>query len=307
MTFQEESEDQQIYQEFLKKYKKILSNLPDIQNNNQKNKENSPIDEETIKKMIEKYNFGLKREEIRIVILSNKHNDITTIYYLLLNNRIKKGKKSLCDLKSNEFKKYIQNKENLFEKYEFDIKKLIEERKKGLFINNFYSNIGTNKNSSSHIKTPKFKNRNINSNYNNSNNIKVLKNYKINFQIIFPNSNIMKKNYSKNLFHSGSKPSVSKRIVNKNLFSLIPKKPNYFHIFQIKIYQIIFLYFLSGFVHFVDLNHLNFSYVFLQSFYFFIALSCISFLFLSFLVLKSSTIILKIFISNFTFFCWFKK
>ena len=228
MTFQEESEDQQIYQEFLKKYKKILSNLPDIQNNNQKNKENSPIDEETIKKMIEKYNFGLKREEIRIVILSNKHNDITTIYYLLLNNRIKKGKKSLCDLKSNEFKKYIQNKENLFEKYEFDIKKLIEERKKGLFINNFYSNIGTNKNSSSHIKTPKFKNRNINSNYNNSNNIKVLKNYKIIFQIIFPNSNIMKKNYSKNLFHSGSKPSVSKRIVNKNLFSLIPKKPNYY-------------------------------------------------------------------------------
>ena len=185
-----------------------------------------PIDEEIIKEMIEKYNFGLKKEEIRIAILSNKHNDITTIYYLLLNNRIKKGKKSICDLKSNEFKKYIQNKENLFEKYEFDIKKLIEERKKGLFINNFYSNIGTNKNSTSHLKTPKYKNRNINTNSNTSNNnIKELKNYKTNFQLTSPNSNIMKKNNSKNLFHSGSRPTVSRKVVNKNLiFSPITKK-----------------------------------------------------------------------------------
>ena len=175
--------------------------------------------------MIEKYNFGLKKEEIRIAILSNKHNDITTIYYLLLNNRIKKGKKSICDLKSYEFKKYIQNKENLFEKYEFDINKLIEERKKGLFINSFYSNIGTNKNSTSHLKTPNFKNRNININSNN-NNIKELKNYKTNFQLTSPNSNIMKKNNSKNLFHSGSKPTVSRRVVNKNfILSPISKNP----------------------------------------------------------------------------------
>ena len=180
-----------------------------------------PIDEEIVKEMIEKYNFGLKKEEIRIAILSNKHNDITTIYYLLLNNRIKKGKKSLCDLKSNEFKKYIQNKENLFEKYEFDIKKVIEERKKGLFLNNFYSNIGTNKNSSTHLKTPKFKNRNNNINNSINKNIKELKNYKTNFQLTSPNSNLMKKNNSKNLFHSGSRPIVSRKVINQN-FILSP-------------------------------------------------------------------------------------
>jgi 5'-AMP-activated protein kinase catalytic alpha subunit len=193
-----------------------------------------PIDEEIVKEMIEKYNFGLKKEEIRIAILSNKHNDITTIYYLLLNNRIRKGKKSLCDLKSYEFKKYIQNKENLFENYEFDINKLIEERKKGLNINKFYSHIGTNKNSSTHLKTPKLKNRN-----DNNNNLKELKNYKTNFQFTSPNSSLMKKNNSKNIFHSGSKPKISRKVINKNLiFSPVSKRIELHSYFSDKFLQV---------------------------------------------------------------------
>ena len=79
--------------------------------------------------------YNINEEIIRVSILSNKHNDISTIYYLLLNKKIQNKKKSEADIKSNLFKKYCENKNNLMKKYNNDINKVIEERKNG-YLNN---------------------------------------------------------------------------------------------------------------------------------------------------------------------------
>ena len=92
-----------------------------------------PVDEEIVISMSKEYNIN--EEIIRVSILSNKHNDISTIYYLLLNKKIQNKKKSEADIKSNLFKKYCENKNNLMKKYNNDINKVIEERKNG-YLNN---------------------------------------------------------------------------------------------------------------------------------------------------------------------------
>ena len=92
-----------------------------------------PIDEEIINSMSKEYDIN--EEKIRISILSNKHDDISTIYYLLLNKKIKKKKKSEADIKSDLFKKYCENKNNLMKNYNNDINKMLKERKNG-YINN---------------------------------------------------------------------------------------------------------------------------------------------------------------------------
>ena len=60
-----------------------------------------PIDEEIVK-IISKI-FNIKEEEIRIAILSNKHNDVSTLYYLFLKKKINNNKKSVADYKSDLF------------------------------------------------------------------------------------------------------------------------------------------------------------------------------------------------------------
>ena len=75
--------------------------------------------------------YFVPEEKIRIAILSNMHNDISTIYYLLLNKKINKKGKSEADLKSNLFKKYCEDKNNLMEKYGKDLNNVIKERKNG--------------------------------------------------------------------------------------------------------------------------------------------------------------------------------
>ena len=88
-----------------------------------------PIDEEIVKSISEKYEID--KEKIRISILSNKHDDISTLYYLLLNKKINKKGKSVADLKSNLFKKYCEDKNNLFEKYGKDLNNVLKGRKNG--------------------------------------------------------------------------------------------------------------------------------------------------------------------------------
>jgi len=88
-----------------------------------------PIDEDIVFSMSSKY--GITEEKIRISILSNKHDDIYTIYYLLLQKKIRNKKKSIADIKSDLFRKYLDNKSNLLESYDKDLKKAIEERKNG--------------------------------------------------------------------------------------------------------------------------------------------------------------------------------
>ena len=90
-----------------------------------------PLDENVINEMVKKFGFENK-EEIRASVLSNRHNDIATIYYLIMRRRMREGKKSIADLKSNLFLKYIRDKANLFERYNFDFDKVIIDRKDGI-------------------------------------------------------------------------------------------------------------------------------------------------------------------------------
>ena len=69
-----------------------------------------PIDEEIISAM-EKMGYD-NLLEIRNDILCNYHNNITTTYYLLLNKKIKEGKKSIADLHSELYDEYINNEKN---------------------------------------------------------------------------------------------------------------------------------------------------------------------------------------------------
>ena len=88
-----------------------------------------PIDEEIIDELNIKYN--LPKVKLRINILMNKSNDYTTLYEILLNKKIREGKKSVADLKSDLYFNYIRNKNNLLKNYKNDIKKIINERKEG--------------------------------------------------------------------------------------------------------------------------------------------------------------------------------
>ena len=97
-----------------------------------------PIDEEIVHSMSKEYNIN--EETIRVSILSNKHNDISTIYYLILNKKIKNKKKTEADIKSNLFKKYCDNKNNLLKTYNNDINKVLNERKNGYKNNSEDSN-----------------------------------------------------------------------------------------------------------------------------------------------------------------------
>ena len=86
-----------------------------------------PLDEDIIKQMNNEYK--IKKDKIRTCLLNNDHNDITTIYYLILLKKTNSEKESVSDLKGNLFKKYLQDEKNLLINYDNDINKVIEERK----------------------------------------------------------------------------------------------------------------------------------------------------------------------------------
>ena len=73
-----------------------------------------PIDEEILEKM-EK--MGLNKVEIRYNIIKNYHNKITTIYDLLVKQKIDNGLKSISDLNSDKFDEYINDKKNKIDFY----------------------------------------------------------------------------------------------------------------------------------------------------------------------------------------------
>jgi hypothetical protein len=63
--------------------------------------------------------LNFKKEEVRNLILSNRHNNITTIYYLILKRKIRLGIFSIADLSSDEYISYINDKRNLKEPKKF--------------------------------------------------------------------------------------------------------------------------------------------------------------------------------------------
>ena len=111
-----------------------------------------PIDEEIINIMVKKYDFN--EEEVKINILKNKHNLITTTFYLLLNRKIKDGKSSVCDLRSTEFISYINDENNLLKNYDYNLDKVCQERVNGNCLKN---NLVVQE------KSKKFKDRNFKS------------------------------------------------------------------------------------------------------------------------------------------------
>ena len=84
-----------------------------------------PIDNDIVKSMHE---LGFNKMEIRYNIIKNEHNNITTTYYLLLDKKLKKGRKSIADLHSNLFDDYINDPKNKIENYKEGIEEAIKER-----------------------------------------------------------------------------------------------------------------------------------------------------------------------------------
>ncbi len=84
-----------------------------------------PIDNEIIKNMTD---LGFNSMEVRYNIIKNEHNNITTTYYLLLDKKCRKGRKSIADLHSNLFDDYINDPKNKIENYEEGIDQALKER-----------------------------------------------------------------------------------------------------------------------------------------------------------------------------------
>ena len=140
------------------------------------NKTIMPLDEDIIKEM---KMFGIDSHVIIDNILRNYYNNITTTYYLLLQKKIRKGKKSVADFCSNLFMEYIKDERNKLSFYKNDTDLIIKTR-----INNLIKNsknikqikLLTNDNSFNHL-------------YNNAN-----KNMKNNFLFRKINPRIIKAN-----------------------------------------------------------------------------------------------------------------
>ena len=84
-----------------------------------------PIDEGIVGDM---EGMGYNKQEVRMNVLINEHNNITTTYYLLLKKKIKSKIPSVSDLKSMEYDMYMKDENNKLDKYDNDIEKVIKER-----------------------------------------------------------------------------------------------------------------------------------------------------------------------------------
>ena len=89
-----------------------------------------PIDENIINRMVNEYKFN--GEEVRTNLLLNNHNHITTTYFLILNQKLRKGEKTIGNMKSKEFLNYIHNPNNLLSYYGNNMKKIIQIRAKNI-------------------------------------------------------------------------------------------------------------------------------------------------------------------------------
>ena len=74
--------------------------------------------------------IGFKKDEVRCLVASNRHNQITTTYYLMLKKKVSSGKTSIADLCSEDYVNYINDVKNLREN-----KKTIEKSIDSLGIN----------------------------------------------------------------------------------------------------------------------------------------------------------------------------
>ena len=85
-----------------------------------------PYDENVILYISKKFN--IETNKIKIDILLNKFNQMTTTYYLLLNKKIRNNEETIGNMSSNLFLEYIHNEKNLLSSYNYNIKNVINER-----------------------------------------------------------------------------------------------------------------------------------------------------------------------------------
>ena len=168
-----------------------------------------PIDEDIVSKMENEYEYNSK--EVRLNLLGNKHNHITTTYYLILKKKIKKGINSICDMTSNDFLNYINNSKNLLSSYNGDWNKIFRERG----IRNKIEKSSTFKSNSSNHKKENKKDINININDN-----REVKNNNNNNKKLFDENNILFNNKNDEVF------LIEKKDIKNNQNKTENKKKN---------------------------------------------------------------------------------
>ena len=77
-----------------------------------------PVDNEVVDILVE---YGFEKTEVLSSIIMNRHNHISTTYYLILNKKIREGKSSIANLKGEEFAKYRKCKNNYLINYDNDL------------------------------------------------------------------------------------------------------------------------------------------------------------------------------------------
>ena len=85
-----------------------------------------PVDEEIVKYLHLEYKYDLKT--IISDVIRNKHNNITTSYYLILKRKIRTGKKSISDISPNSepFLNYIKTSFSKLEFWKKNVDKIID-------------------------------------------------------------------------------------------------------------------------------------------------------------------------------------
>ena len=95
-----------------------------------------PIDEELVDEI--KSKFGYNKLKIVKSILKNEYDKIYCLYLILLEKKIKNGKKSVADLKSDLYLDYIRDEINQIKNYGNNIDNAIEQKLK------YYENLNIN-------------------------------------------------------------------------------------------------------------------------------------------------------------------
>ena len=115
-----------------------------------------PIDEEIVDEI--KNKFGYDKYRIINSVIKNEYDKIYCLYLILLEKKIKNGKKSVADLKSDLYIDYIKDEKNQIKNYDNNIENAIEQKLK------YYGNLndvipkderkGNNKNNNSEESIP---------------------------------------------------------------------------------------------------------------------------------------------------------
>ena len=179
-----------------------------------------PVDENIISEM---GLMGFDKNEVRKYILGNKHNYLTTTYYLIAKIKGRKNESCVSNLESKEFENYCKDKKNLLSNFNYNIEDVIQ-----WYLSKFEDKNENGKN----INNKNYDEKKDNINKLNDNKNKLSddnkKNNKNNIKINEKNNNIDKKKIDKNEFNIIKKLEnplyEKKKLTKSNVFQI--KKTN---------------------------------------------------------------------------------